>query len=89
MGGLLLFICGNGEINAPGSVESNPTYYQTAATRVVLETEDDHIRRAFVDVLIPCLLGMVEEAQHSRAKGVRSISFALGVVLEASRSYTR
>jgi hypothetical protein len=89
LGVLLLFVCGNGEINAPGSVESNPTYYQTAAASVVFETKDDHIRRAIVDVLIPCLLGMVEEAQHSRAKDVRSISFALGVVLEASRSYTR
>lgn len=89
LGALLLFIFGNGEINSPGSVESNPTYYKTAIARAIYETDDDNVKRAIADVLIPCLEGMVEESQDSRAKGVRSISFALGVVLEASRGYVR
>jgi hypothetical protein len=89
LGALLLFIFGNGEINSPGSVESNPTYYKTAITRAIYETDDDNVKKAIADVLIPCLEGMVEESQGSRAKGVRSINFALGVVLEASRGCAR
>jgi hypothetical protein len=50
LGVVLLFICGNGKIDAPGSPESNPNYYDTALERMVEQVaeDDEGFRRSSV-----------------------------------------
>lgn len=77
LGVVLLFICGNGKIDAPGSPESNPNYYDTALERMVEQVaeDDEGFRRSIREMILPMIGSLVKRDPAERERDLRSVGF--------------